>query len=417
MDTPETHTRAEPRAEEVTAAKLGISFAEFVGLMALMMALTALSIDIMLPGLPEIGAAFAIADPNDRQVVVTSYLVGFAAGQLLYGPLSDRFGRKPVLLAGLGVFALGTVMAVSVSTSLLLFTARAVQGFGAASPRVVSIAIVRDLFSGRDMARVMSFVMMVFIIVPVFAPAIGQVLLALGSWSWTFHALLVVAVLATAWAGFRLPETRREQPSGPPIPLKRAIALTLASTATVGYVVAAGFMFGCLMSYIGAAQQIFVDVYDLGVYFPLAFGAVASVMAVASFTNSQLVHRHGMRRVSHTALLCFLLIAVLLVGIALAARPPLLLFCVLLAADFFMFGLIVPNFNAIAMHPLGRVAGTASSIIGFSTTMAGAAFGWLVGQLFDGTVLPLAAGFAVLALCATLAVLAVEGRERLFRGE
>jgi DHA1 family bicyclomycin/chloramphenicol resistance-like MFS transporter len=398
------------RTQELTPIKLAISFFEFVVLIAALMALTALSIDIMLPALPQIGADFSISNVNDQQAVVTCYLLGFAAGQLLYGPISDRVGRKPVLLGGLTIFIIGTVGALTVDGFGLLLAARGVQGIGAAAPRVVAIAVVRDLFSGRHMARVMSFVMMVFILVPVFAPAIGQALMHLGSWPPIFCVLLAVAAITMVWAGKRLPETRLLKAGNRAIALPTAVRTMLSTRQAVGYTISMGFMFGCLMSYIGSAEQIFVDVYKLGELFPIAFGAVASVMAIASFTNAQLVERIGMRRLSHSALVGFSLISLILCAVSLRGVPPLVFFGGLVAASFFLFGLIVPNFNAMAMQPLPQIAGTASSLIGFYSTAAGAGFGWAVGHFFNGTVLPLALGFAGLSLAALAATYLVEGR-------
>jgi MFS transporter, DHA1 family, multidrug resistance protein len=398
------------RTQELAPIKLAISFFEFVFLIASLMALTALSIDIILPALPQIGTDFSISNVNDQQAVVTCYLLGFAAGQLLYGPISDRVGRKPVLLGGLTVFIIGTVGALAADGFDLLLAARGVQGIGAAAPRVVAIAVVRDLFSGRHMARVMSFVMMVFILVPVFAPAIGQALMHLGSWQPIFYVLLAVAAVTMVWAGKRLPETRLLKPGNHAVAVSTAVRTLLSTRQAVGYTIGMGFMFGCLMSYIGSAEQIFVDVYRLGELFPIAFGAVASVMAVASFTNAQLVERIGMRRLSHSALVGFSLISLILCAVSLRGVPPLVLFGGLVAACFFLFGLIVPNFNAMAMQPLPEIAGAASSVIGFYSTAAGAGFGWAVGHFFDGTVLPLALGFAGLSLAALTATFVVEGR-------
>jgi DHA1 family bicyclomycin/chloramphenicol resistance-like MFS transporter len=289
-----------------------------------------------------------------------------------------------------------------------------VQGFGGAAARVISVAIVRDLFVGRQMARVMSTVMMVFITVPIFAPTIGQALAHAGTWRWPFGVLLAVGVAGMIWAGFRLTETssRRLPPS-----FATAVSLVLSSGVTVGYTIAWGLMFGCLVSYISSAQQVFVDVYGLGAAFPVAFGGVACAMALASFTNSRLVQRLGMRRVSHSALVLFVVVASTLSFAASVGQPPFALFGLLLALCFYCFGLIVPNFNAIAMQPMGAVAGTASSLIGFTTTVTGAGLGWAVGRLYDGTVRPLAFGFAALGLLALGCVLLVEGRRGLFRGE
>ncbi|WP_207456598.1 multidrug effflux MFS transporter [Azospirillum sp. SYSU D00513] len=388
-----------------------IGFAEFVALMALLMGITALSIDIMLVALPDIAQSYAVAEPNQRQLLVTAYLAGFAAGQPFHGPLSDRFGRKPVLIAGLLLFTLGSLAATLAPSYEWLLTARALQGLGAAAPRVVAIAIVRDRFAGRDMARVMSFVMMVFIIVPVLAPLVGEGIVHVGSWPWIFAFLFLAAVAALAWAALRLPETRprekRTPLSGPA--LASAFGKVATTRQAIGYTIAMGFMFGGLMGYIGSAQQVFVDVYGLGALFPVVFGGIALAMAAASLTNARLVGRIGMRRVSHMALLAYVLAGALLAGIGFVQDPPLWVLVLFLAAQFYCFGLIAPNFNALAMEPLGEVAGMASSFIGFYTTAAGAFFGWVVGQAFDGTTHPLTLGFVAFGVLALLTVLKVEG--------
>ncbi len=374
------------------------------------MALSALAIDVMLAALPDIAGTFSVAEPNDRQLVVTSYLAGFALGQPLHGPLSDRFGRRPVLVAGLFVFAVGAVAAAFAPEFGWLLLARGVLGFGAAAPRVVATAVVRDRFAGREMARIMSFVMIVFIVVPIFAPSVGGAILAVGTWHWIFGFLCFACVGALVWAALRLPETvapeDRVSLSGES--LAWALRTVLTSRQTVGYTIALGFMFGSLMSYIGAAQQIFVDVYGLGRLFPVMFGAIASVVAVASLVNSRLVGRFGMRRLSHAALLGYLAACGALAVAGFPRHPPLPVFVVYLAAVFFFFGLIAPNFNAIAMEPMGRVAGMASSVIGFYMTAAAALFGWFIGQGFDGSVRPLIAGFAALGLLTLMTVLVTE---------
>jgi DHA1 family bicyclomycin/chloramphenicol resistance-like MFS transporter len=387
-----------------------LSFVEFVGLIALMMAMTAFAVDIMLPGLAQIGDELGLAEANDRQLIITFYLAGFALGQLFFGPLSDRFGRKKPLYAGLLIFAIGAVMAAFATSAAMMFAARMLQGVGAAAPRVIAIAIVRDRFSGRQMSRVMSFVIMTFIIIPILAPSVGQAIMALASWRWLFLVLLAASLVTIVWSWLRLSETRA---AGDSLPLSvsriaGAVRVVVTTRQTAGYAIGFGFLFGVLMSYVGSAEQIFVDVYGLGNNFPIVFGAVASAMILASFINSRLVVRVGMRRVSHFALLAFLAVCGVMALFGYPEKPPLIVFCLFMAAAFFCFGLIGPNFNAMAMEPVGNIAGTASSFIGFYTTAAGATFGWLIGQSFDGSVRPLSIGFTLLALAALVTVLITE---------
>lgn len=404
-----------PYSPDTPPRAADVSFVEFVAQMALLMALTALSIDIMLVALPDIAHTFAVETANDRQLVVIVYLLGFAVGQPIHGPPSDRFGRKPVLAVGLAIFVLASVGAALAPGFEALLGLRALQGLGAAAPRIVAMAVVRDRFHGRDMARVMSFVMMVFITIPVVAPAIGEAVVIFASWPWIFGALALVGVAGAAWTGFRLPETHppanRMRLTG--MALWNALAMVVGTRRTLGYTVATGFIFGCLLAYVSSAQQIFVDVYKLGDLFPLAFGAIAAVMAVAALANAQLVGPLGMRRVSHAAMVVSLVLN-WLAFFTFSEQPPLLLFGLLAAAAFFCFGLIMPNFNALAMEPLGRVAGMGSSFVGFYTTAAGAATGWLVGGAFDGTVRPLITGFAVATTLTVVTVLVTEGG-RLFQ--
>ncbi len=316
-----------------------LSFVEFVGLIALMMAMTAFAVDIMLPGLAQIGDELGLAEANDRQFIITFYLVGFAVGQLFFGPLSDRFGRKKPLYAGLVIFSLGAVMAAFASSAAMMFAARALQGIGAAAPRVIAIAIVRDRFSGRQMSRVMSFVIMTFIVIPILAPTAGQGIMALASWRWLFLVLLGAALATIVWSWLRLSETKAAGDSLPLSVSRIADAVRVVATTrqTAGYAIGFGFLFGVLMSYVGSAEQIFVDVYGLGKNFPMVFGAVASAMILASFINSRLVVRIGMRRVSHFALLAFLAVCGAMALFGYPEKPPLIVFCLFMAAAFFLF--------------------------------------------------------------------------------
>lgn len=408
-------TRTAPDASREPAQPLNISFVEFVAMTATLMALTALSIDIMLPALPMIGDALGVENHNDRQKIVIFYMAGFAAGQLIYGPLSDRFGRKPVLLFGLSLFIAGSVWALFTNSFSALLGARLLQGLGAASPRVVAIAVVRDLYAGRQMARVMSLAMMVFIVIPVLAPTFGALLMQFGDWHVMFYVLLAIGILVAGWTGLRLPETarqvlRHEQA----MTLRASFKAAILTPQTLGYGLCGGLMFGCVLAYVASAQQIYAVVFHTESLFPVLFGAVASVMAAASFINSQLVERRGMRAVSHTALLCSVITALVLALATSLGFASVLVFSGLVAGNFFFFGLIAPNFNALAMEPQGGNAGMASSVIGALSTATGALAGGLIGAAFDGTVMPLSLGILACTLLTCAAVYLIEGRAGLF---
>ena len=394
-------------------------FGEFVTLVALMMGFTAFAVDNTLPAFPDIGRHFAVTDPNDLQLIVYVYMLGFGAAQLVYGPASDVIGRRPAFLSGLAVFLVGCVLALGAASFDQLLAARFVQGLGAAAGRVLAVAIVRDRYAGREMARVMSLTLMVFITVPILAPAIGGLLLTVGDWRAIFAAMFIVSVVIGLWFLRRMPETLHPDFRLPFSAGRIAAGLRdcITCRATLGYATAFGCMFGCIMGYVGSSQQIFAgEVYGLGSLFPLVFASVAGLMGLASLVNSRLVRRYGMRRISHASLAAFLALAAAqcVVALAFSGRPPFFVFAILLGTGQFFSSLAMPNFNAIAMEPLGRIAGTASSFIGLYTTLVGAGCGILIGQSFDGTVLPLAIGYLCLSALAVVAV-AVTERGRLFR--
>ena len=392
------------------AAGFPLSFFEFVSLIALLMALTALSIDVMLPAMPQIGKALGVNAENDRQLIISVYFIGFAAGQFLFGPLSDHYGRRLPLLAGLAIYIAGTVLALLSGSFAALLTARVFQGFGASSPRVIALAIVRDRFGGREMARVMSFVMMVFIVVPILAPGLGELILTLSGWRIIFYVLLVVAISSFLWAWFRLPETRHAEDRLPVTihSLWQATKLVATTRQTAGYTIGMGFVFGLLLAYIVSAQQIFVDVYGLGSRFPVAFGVISCFLVAASGLNALFVRKIGMRGVSHRAIFAGLLFCALMALAGFPEKPPLLLFGAFMGGIFFCFGVIMPNFSALSMEPMSHIAGTASSLAGFYSTVAGAAFGTAIGRSFDGTVRPLSIGITLLFLATFVTVLMTE---------
>ncbi|PRD41103.1 MFS transporter [Phyllobacterium phragmitis] len=391
---------------------------EFIALVAALMAINALAIDIMLPGLQEIGASLGVTDENHRQYVISAYLFGFGFSQLAYGPISDRFGRRAPLLIGLAIYVVSAIGAALSPSFAMLLGFRVLQGVGAAATRVIAISIVRDTFDGRQMAEVMSLVMMVFMIIPVIAPATGQLIMLFGEWHMIFAFMAVGALAITLWSFFRLPETlapdnRRAFTAGS---VARGFGIVLGNRAALCYTLATSFMLGALFSFINSAQQIYVDIYGLDELFPLAFAAVAATMALSSFLNSRLVGRYGMRRISHTMLLIFIIVSMIWLVLSMQGNEaiPFPLFLVMFAAVMFCFGSIGANFNSLAMEPLGNVAGTASSVLGFTQTLIGATIGTIIGQSFNGTTTPIAAGYFVLGVIALICVLFAE-RGKLFQ--
>jgi DHA1 family bicyclomycin/chloramphenicol resistance-like MFS transporter len=393
-----------------------MGFPEFVIVIAAIMALNPLAMDMMLPALPDIGAALRIPVANHLQLVLSTFLVGFGAGQFVMGPLSDRFGRRPVLLGGMTVYAVASVLAIAAPSFETLLLARALQGLGTSATRVIATSIVRDCYVGRRMASVMSLAMMVFIAVPVIAPSFGQAVLLVTQWRGIFIVLMAYGLVALAWSVLRLPETlpESERKSLAPRDVLDAFRQTLTNRQTLGYALAAGSVIGALFAFVFCAQQVFTGIYHLGQYFPLAFAAIAAGAAVAGFANARFVGRLGMRVISHGALVGYVLVAGVMLLTASLHALPLWLFMALSALMMFAFGMMVANFTALAMEPQGHIAGTASSLYGSITTLFGIVIGTAIGQSYDGTLLPFSAGFFLCTLTALAIVLVVE-KGRLFR--
>ena len=385
-------------------------FREFVVLMASLMALNAFAIDAMVPALPAIGEALDVFEDNERQLVVATYVFGFGTTQLLYGPLSDRFGRKPVLLVSLVLYIGFALLSAIAASFTLLLAARASQGAAAAATRVLVVSIVRDRFEGAAMARLMSLVFLVFLIIPVIAPAFGQIVLLFASWRWIFLGLAIFAAIVFIWALVRLPETLHPEYRRPLS--SRAIwdgtRETLTDSQSLGYTLAFMLMMGALMGYINSIQQIVFDVFGRPDLIALAFAGVAGPMAVTSWLNSRLVERIGTRRIAHLGLILFTLLAALhlvLDGLGESMTG----FVVMQGLTMASFGLASANFGALAMQPLGHVAGTASSVQGTIGTIGGAMLGLIIGQSFDGTTIPLVAGFLIAGALGLAIVLWTEG--------
>lgn len=389
----------------------------FIALIALIMSLNALAIDVMLPAFPAIAEAMGVTGGNGVQLVITVYMAGFGIGQLVVGPLSDRFGRRAPLLLGIGLYVLAALGAGLAPSFGALLGLRFVQGLGAASTRVVAQAVVRDRYEGAAMAEVMSLAFMVFMVVPVLAPTIGEAILWVAPWPGIFAFMGALALAVGVWSWAALPETldpanRRPLTAGS---ILGGFRLVAGHREAVLYAVAATFLFGALVGFISTAQQIYVDIYGLGSWFPAAFAGVAALMAVSAWLNARLVRRLGMRRLAHGALIVYAGLALLLLVLSLlwGGRPPLPVFLAGLSGIMFMFGWAASNMNALSLQPMGAVAGTASSVFGAASTVAGAALGGIVGSRFDGTVVPTVAGYALFGALALLCVLIAE-RGRLF---
>ena len=394
-----------------------IPMGEFVALIAAIMALTALGIDSMLPALPAISDERGVVNPNHRQYVITAFMLGFAVAQLFHGPLADRFGRKPVIMGALAFYVVTNAVAAFSGSFELLLLARAASGAAVAAGRVVTVALVRDCFQGRAMARVMSLAFMTFMIVPVLAPAWGQLMVIIfGSWRLIFGGIAIIAALVLIWFTARMPETLPRD-AVQPLDLRaiwRGYGKMFRDRWAVGYTFATTAISGCFFSFIGSIQQIVYDVFKRPELLTLVFASVAGLMALGSFLNSRLVMRFGMRFLSHFALVMTTALAVTHLIVILLGGENLWVFIALQAPMMAAMGLANSNFSAMAMENMGEIAGTASSLQGFIATMGAAVLGAVIGQSFDGTTVPLYLGFTVLGLTALVIVFVTE-RGKLFR--
>lgn len=379
-----------------------MSFPELVAFIAACMALNALGIDTMLPALAEIASELGVVRENHRQAVILVYLLAFGASQVVYGPLSDRYGRRPVLLGGLAIFVLGSVAAMLAGSFTTLLLARALQGLGAGGPRVVAMAIARDRFEGPMLGQVMSLAMMVLMVVPVIAPSFGQWILLVAPWRWIFSALFACGVALVAWTLWRLVETlppeRRRRISAAAVlgGYREFLGCRESLVHTLGMVLIMGILFAFVMS----SQQVLVDLYGVGTAFPLLIALVAGVMAVGAFVNARLVMTFGPRRLSRVALLMMLGATGLMALLAMGGLLPLPAFVLLESVAMLLFGLVGPNLNTLAMQPMAHIAGTASAALGTTTTILAAVLGYAIGQAFDHTVVPLTIGnFLLCAGC------------------
>jgi len=379
---------------------------EMTAMLAALMALNAFAIDAMVPALPDIGRSLHVVEENHRQLVIVAYFLGFASTQLIWGPLADRFGRKPVLAAGITLYAIFALLCAFAASFPLLIAGRVAMGASAAVTRVLVVAMVRDLFEAEAMARVMSLVFMVFMLVPVLAPNIGQAILLVASWRAIFLVLAGYALAMLLWSGRRLPETLHPEyrRSLNPRAMAAAMVETLRDPLSRGYTIALTIIFSALVAYISSIQQIVFDAFHEGRYIGLVFAGVAAPMAYASWTNSRIVERYGLRRVGHIAAAALVMVTAVHAAVALSGRETLASFVILQALTMACFAFASSNLGTLAMEHMAPIAGTASSVQGVIGTMGAAIVGFFIGQSFDGSATPFVVGTAV---CATLGFVAI----------
>ncbi len=401
-------TVTEPRAIDRLGAR------EFVAMMALMMALNALAIDAMLPALPQIAGDLGAPTANAQQRIITLYFIGLGVGSLIHGPLSDRFGRRPVILGSLiGYILAGLASAFAPSWEAML-AMRFVHGLMAAAIGVVATAVVRDRTSGDSMARMMSLIFLIFMVVPIIAPTLGQAILRVAAWPAIFGFLALMGAAMLGWVMLRLPETMRPEDARPLAfgPLLAAWRDVATHRSAVAYMVASSVAIGANFGFLNSAQQIIARTFRAEAIFPYVFAVVATGIAVANFTNSRLVMRFGARRVSHTAICAFIVLSCVQIYFALAGET-MWMFVGIVTLNMAMMGFIGANSSSIAMEPFGREAGSASSFQNSVRTLLSAGVGAWIGGAYDGTTLPLAIGYLIAGSTA-LAVLLWGERGRLF---
>jgi DHA1 family bicyclomycin/chloramphenicol resistance-like MFS transporter len=396
----------------VTPARKALGETELMWMMALLMALNAFGIDAILPALDALAADLSVSG-NDRQFVVGIYLLAGGIGSLVPGALADRFGRRPILLGSVAVYvALSLLCALAPSYDALI-ALRAVQGFFAAGIVALPPAIIRDRVGGDRMARMMSLIFVIFLMVPAVAPSIGEAILQIGNWRAIFGAGAVLGVVMGLWVFVRLPESLSEANRQPirPRTIAANMGRALALPSTAGYVIGSALVFGALFGFINSSQQLITETFGAGDIFPMVFAICAGSMALASWSNSRIVERFGARRVSHSALFAFIAVSAAQVMFAFQPDESLWVFVPLMAINMALLGFIGSNFGAIAMNPFFAIAGAASSAHGFVRMTTAALLGGAIGYAYDGTARPLALALLASGLtCLVLVLWSEKGR-------
>lgn len=376
--------------------------AEFIALVALLSSLIAFATDAMLPVLPDIGRDLGVSHENDAQLIISVLFAGLALGQFIMGPLSDSIGRKPLMYAGLGLLGVGCVLSMFSNDFNTMLFGRFLQGLGAAAPRILTMALVRDCYRGREMARIMSLSMIIFIMVPMVAPAIGQGIAWMAGWRAIFGAFLLIALFGGLWFGLRMPETLLPE-DRTRLSMKeqmKAIKTVMSHRQTLGYTIMVGFIFGAFLGYLNSVQQIMQVQYGLGDQFPLYFAALAGSIGISSYLNSRLVIKYGMTYLSKLAIWLVILCSALFIVVAWLSNghPNLWLLMAYIAIIFLGIGILFGNLNALAMEPMEKHAGLGASVVGSLSTLMSIPLGIMIGQNYNGTVIPLVSGFLILGL-------------------
>ncbi|AGF74598.1 bicyclomycin resistance protein [Bartonella australis AUST/NH1] len=392
------------------AIRKKIGYKEFAIIIAALMAVNSVAVDIMLPAMSDILGDFRIADENGQHYIISCYLISYGVTQIFFGPISDRYGRRRLVLFGLALYSFTSIGCAFVSSFPILLFLRILQGAGGAAMRVLATSIVRDLYEGRKMAEVMSIAMMVFLVAPMIGPVTGQVILLFAPWQFIFIFMAIIGFGLMIWIQLRLPETLHMQHSLSFSSVKNSFQLVITNRSTLCYTLATSIILSCIFTAINTSQQIYEGIYNLGPWFPVAFAIGAAFQAVSSFFNSRLVGRMGMRRIAHTMLLlfcavsCVWFVASILAGGTVSFSFYMLLYCTLM----FACGGMMANFNTLALESVGEVAGTASSVSGFLQTSIATGLGFLIAQQFNETTIPNSAGFFFSSLVAILLVLWAE---------
>jgi MFS transporter, DHA1 family, multidrug resistance protein len=382
-------------------AKPALSRREFIFLVAGLMMVDALAVDVMLPALPNIGDAFNVLRDNDRSLVITVFLIGFGLPQILFGPLTDRFGRRPLILGGMIAYLVTTMAAIVAPSFAALLVFRFVQGVAGAAVRVALLASVRDLYVGKEMARIMSLVFSIFLLVPVVMPAFGQVILLIGPWQWIFVAMGAVASFFTVWAFVRLRETLRVEDRRPLTfrGVAEGFAIVFTSRRAFFNGMVGGFQFGAIMGIVLTGPQVFAEQFGWGPYYPIAMTFFGGSAAICSFLASRIIGKLGLRRSAHGAAILLMALSWLAAIVSLTVGLNAYFYLATMTCLALPLVLGFSGSGALSMEPVGEVAGTASAVFGLFMTLAGAGLSYLIAQAYDGTLTPILIGVGLMSIC------------------